>query len=425
MTCAVIDAYGIARFLPAALRRHGVECVHVRSATPDVHLDYRPQDFSVDLAADPDPAVTAALLRAEGVEFVVAGAESGVLLADALSSELGTPGNGMTHPAARRDKFAMVEAVAAAGIPTAASLSSADAERTVAWAAELGEPPVVLKPVASAGTDNVYFCSSAAQIREAHAAILADTDRFGLRNTTVLAQQFLDGAEHFVNTVSRDGVHHVVEIWRYNKRPAPGGRSINDFDYPLDLDDPTARRLAAYVLPVLDALEIRNGAAHTEVMLTARGPVLVECAARLGGAQLPHVISRCLGIDQVDALAQAIAAPHRVLDGTLPAARRLTTLRYVNLISPGAGVVPSGAGWDRLRALPSYLDMVLTIPEGEPVVQTLDLVTSPGYVYLSSDDPRQVAADYRRLRELELDGLYGAHAAAPAPDPAPAAAPVR
>ncbi|GGV17763.1 ATP-grasp domain-containing protein [Kitasatospora herbaricolor] len=409
MTTAVVDAYGIARFLPAALRRYGVEYLHVRSQEPDIHLAYRPEDFTVDLQHEGDLAATAARLREHGVDFVVAGAESGVLLADALSAELGTPGNGMTRPASRRDKFAMAAAVKEAGLAAAESLLSASAEETVAWAERLGEWPVVLKPVASAGTDHVFFCDSPQEIRTAHATVLAAVDRYGRRNTQVLAQQFLDGDEYFVNTVSRDGVHHIVEVWRYHDLPKGGGRSIPPaFEHPVPPEDPAARQLGDYVPKVLDALEIRNGSAHTEVMLTARGPVLVECGARLGGAHLPDVVNRAIGTDQVDLLALAIARPERITGRTLPPYRLLTHLRYLNLMSPRDGVVPSEEAWAEVRALPSFLDMVLTIPPGKPVARTVDLATVPGYLYLSSDDAGQVEADYRRLRQLEADGLYDA-----------------
>ncbi len=406
MKCAIVDAYGIGKFLPAALDRYGVTPVHVRSDFPDVHLTYQPEDFTVDIAHHGDVAATAATLRGHGVDFVVAAMESGVLLADALSAALGTPGNGTNRPASRRDKYDMVRAIAAAGLAAADSIASADAGDVVAWAQQRDQWPVVLKPVASAGMDHVYFCGSAQDIRSSHAEIMASTDRYDQRNTTVLAQEHLDGDEYFVNTVSRNGVHHLVEIWRYHKQQIDSMRSMVSNEHPVPSDDPAARQVGEYALAVLDALEIRNGAAHTEIMLTAAGPVLVECGARLGGAHLPDVVSRCIGTDQVDRLAWAIARPDEVTAGNAKPYELLTTVRFMNLIVPRDGVVPDEAGWAPVRALDSFLEVVVTQPAGTRIERTVDLASSPGYAYLISDDADQVEADYQRLRALEANGLY-------------------
>lgn len=99
-----------------------------------------------------------------------------------------------------------------------------------------------------------------------------------------------------------------MEVWRYYKRSV-AGRTVYDYEVLLPPDDPTAQQIIDYTVAVLDALEIRNGAAHTEVMFTARGPVLVECGARLGGGQMPELLTRCTGTNQVDSLAYAIAQP--------------------------------------------------------------------------------------------------------------------
>ncbi|MFH7334871.1 ATP-grasp domain-containing protein [Streptomyces sp. KHY 26] len=412
-TVAVVDADGIGSHLPGALARQGLGCVVVRSDTPDAGFAGDADGAgSHDVVHTGDVSATAAALRGRGVDFVVAGTESGVLLADALSAALGTPGNGMSRPAARRDKYAMAQAVAAAGLATAASLVTGSPDELHAWVRQRGEWPVVLKPRASAGTDQVHFCHSAEQVDAAFAAISAATDRYGGRNMTVLAQQYLHGEEYFVNTVSRDGVHHVVEVWRYHKSLIAGTVPMYDYEEPVPADAPGVRQVADYALAVLDALEIRNGAAHTEVMLTADGPVLVECAARPGGAHAPEVVSRCLGTNQIDLLARVIARPGEAADGTLPRYRIGTPLRYVSLISHVDGVVPDAARLAPVRALPSFTELVLAAPEGSPVRPTVDLSSSPGYVYLSAPDAAQVEADYRRLRELERTGLYAAPVAA-------------
>jgi len=300
----------------------------------------------------------------------------------------------------------MARAVQDAGLAVAASFATPSGLDAAAWAEGLGSWPVVLKPLASAGTDNVRICHSAEQVAAEHAAIMASTDRYGLRNETVLAQEYLHGEEYFVNTVSRDGVHHLVEVWRYHKRAIAGGRWMYDYEEPVRLDGPGVAGLVDYALAVLDALEIRNGAAHTEVMLTPTGPVLVECGARMGGSHNPDVVSRCIGTNQIECLALAIARPAEVIERRLPTYQPRSYLRYVTLISPDDGVVPDVNGFAPVRALPSFLEMVLTTPAGRPAPRTVDLATSMGYVYLDSDDPEQVEVDYKRLRDLEENGLY-------------------
>jgi biotin carboxylase len=164
---------------------------------------------------------------------------------------------------------------------------------------------------------------------------------------------------------------------------------------------------------VLDALEIRNAAGHTEIMLTARGPVLVESAARMGGGQTPEIISSCFGTNQVDLLALTAAKPDEF--DRLPAEYQLLRqVRYVSLINPREqGVIPSHETMSAVRALPSYVEAVMWHPEGQPLPRTIDVATQPGFVYLISDDPAQVATDYENLRQLERDYLYDPGKGAP------------
>ena len=403
---AIVDASSTGRYLPAALHRLGAECVHVESPEPDVHVSLHRDGFVDDVRHDGDVAATASVLRKHGVSSVIAGNESGVELTDQLSVELGTPGNGMSRPTARRNKYDMVLAMHDAGLAHAATIVSTDADEIIAWAETTAGYPIVMKPVSSAGTDNVVPCSSPEQVRAAHEQIMASVDRYAKANTVVLAQEFLEGDEYFVNTVSRNGKHHIVDIWRYFKCRVPGGNFIYDYDEPMAPGDPDTKTLELYTHQVLDALEIRNGAGHTEIMLTARGPVLVECAARMGGGQTPEIITRGFGTNQVDLLALSVAKPDEF--DRLPAEYQLLQRpRFVSLMNPrNRGVIPSREAMAAVRALPSYVDAVMWHPEGHSLPRTIDVATQPGFVYLISDDPAQVVADYQELRRIERDYLY-------------------
>jgi biotin carboxylase len=405
MTTAIVDAYGAGRLLPAALALRSVEFVHVRSEFPDTRLAYRPEDFTVDIQHTGDVERTAQALHELGVTYVVAAAESGVLLADELSSAIGVTGNDMRRSVARRDKFAMQEAIRAAGLATADCFRSNWVEEVAEWTRQRNQWPVVLKPVLSAGGDNVTICHTVGEVTAAHARIMASVDRYGQRNDVVLAQQFLSGAEHYVNSVSRDGVHRIVEVWRYHKRIVDG-HSVYDYEDLLALDEPGVQDLVDYVRLVLDALGIRNGAGHTEVMLTPEGPYLIECGARLGGGQMPELLTRCVGIDQVNSLAFSIASPEGFASDAEAPYQLKNRLRCVNLISPCDGTAPADDDWGQIEQLRSFAGRVVNLPAGSPLARTIDMATCPGTVYLSIDDLVTLEADYRTLRELELNGLY-------------------
>lgn len=403
LRCAVVDPYGTGRFLPAALAKYGIESVHVRSENPDATVPTESVDTVVRHEGNLDQ--TTAALQELGVDYVIAGTESGVELADLLASRLGVPGNGMRHPRARRNKHEMVNALQRAGLASTATFASASTEDIVAWANDRGEWPVVLKPAESAGADNVFFCASAAEIHDSGTRILAATDRYGRRNHVILAQQLLVGDEYYVNTVTRNKTHHLSEIWHYHKR-WNGNRLIYDYEHPVPADRSEAVAVGEYTLAVLDALEIENGAAHTEVMNTAAGPVLVECGARLCGSMLPQVVSRCFGTDHVELTALSIARPHEFAQLAGRPYQLNTHVRYVSLINPRHGTAPTDAACARVRALPSFVEMAVTHPAGAALPQTVDMLSSPGFVYLMSTDPDQVIGDYNRLRELEQDSLY-------------------
>ena len=76
------------------------------------------------------------------------------------------------------------------------------------------------------------------------------------------------------------GQHIVTDVWRYDKVPV--GSKGNAYNYAALVRQPneTEKTLLSYTLKVLDALGFRYGPSHTELMLTPKGPRLIETAAR-------------------------------------------------------------------------------------------------------------------------------------------------
>src|SRR5206468_11141395 len=137
--------------------------------------------------------------------------------------------------------------------------------------------PAALKPCRAKGSDGVRLCASSEEVTRAFQAVHGQLDRLGFRNETLLAQEFLVGREYVIDTVSHEGRHRLAALWAYGK-PAPGFESIGLLSSKalLPPDGPLADMLFGFAVRVLDALELRHGAGHIEVIVDADGPVLVE-----------------------------------------------------------------------------------------------------------------------------------------------------
>ena len=73
-------------------------------------------------------------------------------------------------------------------------------------------------------------------------------------------QEYLKGDEYVVDTVSRDGVHKVCMLWRYDKRRANQSDFIYYGERPVVSDSAEASVLIPYALSVLSALGVLSGA---------------------------------------------------------------------------------------------------------------------------------------------------------------------
>ncbi len=250
------------------------------------------------------------------VERVIAGSERGVNLADRLGEALGLPGNGTRLSEARRDKARMIDQVGRHGIRVPRQIVSDSLVDIIAWIEKGGHWPAVLKPRRAKGSNGVHLCASPEEAARAFHAVHGHVDRLGFHNETVLVQEFLVGREYVVDTVSHDGRHRLAALWAYGK-PAPGFDSIGLLSTKelLPPDDALADMLLAFAVRVLDALEIRHGAGHCEIIVDGDGPALVEIGARLHGGPPAHLMCRAAtGSSQLDLLVQSVLDPAGFLD---------------------------------------------------------------------------------------------------------------
>ncbi|MBX7230006.1 MAG: ATP-grasp domain-containing protein [Burkholderiaceae bacterium] len=406
----LVDGTSSGIYLAPAFLAAGYRCVHITNTfesfpgPSSVPLDY----FEEDIQFDGDLHELQKRLAKYRIAHLMAGSETGVELADQLSTALGLrSSNGIELSLARRDKFVMQEALRRAGVPSPQTKTVLSGEEVIAWATASAGWPIVVKPPRSAGTDRVRICKNEEEVRGACDAIIGKKNMLGVTNTGILAQQFLEGNEFMVNSVSAQGEHRILEIWRSHKYMTGG---IPLYDH-LDLVCPSEHDyavLASYTVQVLQALDIRHGPAHAEVMMKGDKPMLIECAARLQGNINPAALLRVTGSNQIIDSVASYISPHRFLARTKLLEPLNEHCKIVLLLSPLSGVLAGPLPLERIEGLASFHSLRLRqkATAGSPITQTTDLLTTVGSVYLVHDDAMQLDRDYAAIRDIEGNGFY-------------------
>ncbi|MEX0173915.1 ATP-grasp domain-containing protein [Streptomyces sp. LMG1-1-1.1] len=405
----MVDAYAAVRSLVLEFREQGCSVVRVQS-TRDVPYVYRsaphvPDDFVLDIVHDGDLAATADVVAAFAPIAVISGGEIGVELADLLAERLGLPGNGTALSAARRDKHLMIETLRTAGLRAARQLRATDADELAAWHRELGGR-VVVKPPRSAGSQGVSFCDTPEESVAAYRSLADADDVFSQPNRGAVAQEYLAGTEYMVNTVSRDGRHHVCDVWRTGRVSANGVVDLCDALSLVDSADRVVEPLTEYGFQVLDALGIRHGPAHLEIRMTPDGPCLVEVGARIAGGGIPAAAGLGIGASQLDWTVDAYLRPERfhARAGTPYEVQRYCAI--AGMVSPVEGVLREYRGIEEIERLEGFHALTVLVKPGQEIRRTVDDLTYPVVVTLLHDLDEVVQRDLNTIRHLDGVGFY-------------------
>jgi biotin carboxylase len=361
--------------------------------------DFRLADFA-------DRAAYAGAIRAAAREFDAdhvwhAGGEDTMMAAYEVADELGLAVNSPRSVALLNDKLAMRTLLRDRGI---SSVRFATAQR---WqdAAGLSADftlPVVVKPTTLSGSRGTFLLTDLADL-PAWGEVLASHHYRG----PLLIEEYLRGPEFSVETLTVRGEHHVIGVTRKVLGPLP---HFVEFGHLFPEPDTTeSRQVAALARQLLDAAGYQCGPAHTEVILTADGPRLVESQARLGGDKIPEIIQLARGFDIKRGMFAALA-------GRAPQPGPAKSVGHIAYLSLRSGILRSVSGLDKVRALPFVDTLSFPFSAGDVIPATVNSKTRHGFVILTGRDAAQA-----RARADQVRGMVRAEVDAPVADAAMAA----
>ncbi|MCS6577410.1 ATP-grasp domain-containing protein [Curtobacterium poinsettiae] len=223
-----------------------------------------------------------------------------------------------------RDKWRTRELLREYGVPSARSVKVEHVEDAERAAVDIGFP-VVLKPRALAGSIGVVLVRDLAELRRRWSETSKATLDGVADSKEVLVEEYLDGDEISVESVSFRGVMHTVALTDKSVGLQPFFEELGHVVAADRTEDPEFADVQDVVERALSAVGFTNGVSHVELKLTARGPRVIEINGRLGGDLIPRLVQLATGVDLVAAAAAVAVGRAPAL---APTRKRSAAIRF-------------------------------------------------------------------------------------------------
>ncbi len=232
------------------------------------------------------------LCRGRTIDTVVALDDFDVETGGLLRAHLRLPGMGETATRGFRDKLAMRDLARAAGVRVPEFVRVVNYDELRAFMDRV-PPPWVLKPRSEA---------SAMGIRRLHESetLWRALDELGDRQSYFVLEQFVPGDVYHVDSLVNQGQVVFSCASGYARPPINVYQDGGVFaTRTLDRDSELAQRLFALNVDTLRALGMERGANHAEFIRGhADGQLyFLECAARVGGANIAEMVEHASGVN--------------------------------------------------------------------------------------------------------------------------------
>lgn len=258
-----------------------------------------------------------AWLRGRNVDRIETLWEPTVLMAARMREKFGVPGMSYDAVLGFRDKQLMKDRVAAAGLRVPYAFRCKTGKEVKAAAEKIGFP-LIVKPIAGAGSADTYRVDDGAMLDKVLKAVK--------HVEVVSVEEFVDGDEFTYDTICVDGKPIYENSAQYLPRPLVA-RTVESISPVIctvrDLSQPGMRAGLELGRGVLQALGMGTGFTHMEWFRKANGEVVFgEIGCRVGGARLVHQMNYTSDQDLFTGWARAVTGqrPNLALPRTYNAA---------------------------------------------------------------------------------------------------------
>ncbi len=251
------------------------------------------------------------------------------------------------------DKFEMIKAFKAHGVSSPWFYTADTFEKLKALESQL-HFPCIMKPTDNAGSHGVVLAHDFNELLQSY-----EYSHSSARHGEVIIEEYLQGDEVSVEVIVVDGKVNVLQITDKLTTGAPHFVEMGH-SQPSRHPQEVQRAIRQLAADACRAVGIDQGPAHVEMMVTERGPVMIELGARMGGDNITTaLVPLSTGIDMVKA----------TIDVALGNTPNITPSLYcgsaIRYIDAPKGVIQSIVGVEEAKQISGVKDVIMTKSVGE------------------------------------------------------------
>lgn len=138
--------------------------------------------------------------------------------------------------------------------------------------------PVIVKPTDRSGSRGITKLENNDGLLDA----IVRAKKLSIEGCALI-EEYAEGQEYSVECISWEGEHSFLAMTRKYTTGAPSFIETGHLQ-PASVTEDCLKKVKAVVFHALDSLEIKNGASHSELKITADGKItLIEIGGRMGG----------------------------------------------------------------------------------------------------------------------------------------------
>ena len=275
------------------------------------------------------------------------------------------------------NKAEMRKALQIGGVPIPKFFKVANKEEYFEAVKEFNVPFIV-KPADSSGSRGIFEVIDITDkklIKEAY-----DYCRPFSRVGDVVVEEYMSGPEVSVETLSVDGVCHVIQITDKLTTGAPHYVEMGH-SQSTRYSKEIAGRIAEVARMANKAIGIKNGPSHTEIIVTSEGPKIVELGARLGGDNITtHLVPLSTGVNMVECCIKIALGEKPDIE---PKWSKGSAIRY---FQQRAGVVKGIEGIEDAEKIAGVQQISIVHGIGEEVTEITSSGARMGFVIAQDDN---------------------------------------